>query len=839
MTRTFLYPTLLLLFCFSAITAVQAQTPTKQANKLYKNYGYKVATHHFEESDNLSVEEMAKLANSYRLNHETRNAEMWYGRVVEQSDEPLYKLYYAQMLQSNKKYDLAKKYYEAYDQAMGSAEGSDRRGQLLAAAIERIENFEHTDVLVENVDNINSGKLDFSPSYHDNGVVFVSTRKADKEDREFKDIWIDDNFMSIFYAASQEDGTLSTPELFSMDLTTKYHEGPVSFTRSEDRIFFTRNDYIKGKRRNNSKGTMKLEIYTAQKMGGTWSEPTPLPFNTKEYEEAHPAVSADGKYLFFSSDRPEGKGGMDIYVSEFKEGQWSDPVNLGDDVNTAGNEIFPYIHDNGTLYFASNGLGGLGGLDIFTSEFISPTEVVKVKNMGTPFNSSMDDFGFVSNLLGTEGYFTSARENGHGQDDIYHFKKSNRKQVLAKICAYDQETMMRIEGVEVSILIEENEYSLNDASDLLVKLRETGEKDTYELRFKKSINQNDLNIDENFTYTTGETGDFDVELDPNQNYVLVAKKDGYIIAQEEFSTTGRDVDFSTEHVEFCIPLAPLNCATLMGTVINEKFDHIIPNAEVLIVNTCTGEETKLLSDANGHFDYPCVECGCAYKFVGSKKHFIDGNTVKLIDDAICGTNAVVEVELYLNPGENPPSDLLAGTYNPNNTNNPYAPYNPVLPNANRYFEGQELREGAVIELKNIFYDFDEYYIRDDAARELDKVVELMNAFPTMTIELGSHTDARGTDKYNKRLANNRANAAVKYLISKGIDSRRLTDRGYGEDQPRNNCGDFVNCSEEEHQFNRRTEIKIITLGADVGVKYIDNAPEKTDYADPNRKFTWK
>jgi len=334
-------------------TQVQAQN-NKVALSLYKKLGYKVSIPKFQDSEGVSQENMTRIANSYRLNHDTENAEFWYSNVVKQSKNAEDFLFYAQALQSNQKYAQAKDYYLQYNDMVGG-ENADRRGELLAASIDRISSFKHTAVEVKNEDVLNTKKLDFSPAYYDDEIVFVSTRDEKKLKSRIKDLWIDDNFMALYKAERNEDGTVSSPELFSEKITTKFHEGPVVFNASGDRVFFTRNDYKSGRRRNNSKGIMKLQIYTSNKDGDEWSKPQSLSINTKEYEEAHPAISPDGNKLYFSSDRAGGQGGMDLYVTEFKGGTWGAARNMGPEVNTKGNDVFPYVHHDGTLYFASNG----------------------------------------------------------------------------------------------------------------------------------------------------------------------------------------------------------------------------------------------------------------------------------------------------------------------------------------------------------------------------------------------------------------------------------------------------------------------------------------------------
>jgi len=774
----------------------QKNKSNKMGNKLFKSYGYKKAIAEFEKSDQLSLEDMIKLADSYRLNHETESAELWYRKVVHQTSNPIHFLYYAQALQSNKKYDLAKSYFIKYDEMIGEKDIADQRGRLLAAAIDRMAEFEHTDAKVENVKIANSEKLDFSPAFYNNGVVFVTSRTPSSKKESFKDQWIDDNFMSLFYAPLLVKGSLAEPSMFSLNLSSKYHEGPVSFTNTGRRIFFTRNDLTKGKRRENSEGVTKLEIYTSFNTLGKWSEPERLPFNTLEHEEAHPSISIDGQYLFFASDRPGGFGGMDLYVSKNIDGKWMDPVNLGAEINTAGNEVFPYVDNDKTLFFASDGLGGLGGLDIFRVNMAEDNIWTGLKNIGTPFNSSKDDFGYITNFLGTEGYFTSAREGGNGKDDIYRFTKKSDERLMANLCVYDAISNGPIENVEVSILIQKDSLlNITRKTDTYLELADHNVGSNEQIKFKKEDNLTGNAEGANFNYVTNEKGEISVKLERNQDYIIIARKHDYVISKEKFST--RHLERGASIFEHCMPMDNLNCVRLDGTVINKKYGKTVPNAEVIVINLCNGEEVELKSDENGAFELPCLECGCDFKFKASKKYFSPDEQQKLISIEQCKNRNTLILKLALGEDipEKPPVATVKKTSPPE-----------VI------FEGQVLREGAIIEIKNILYDYDKDFIRKDASIELDKVVALMYQYPKMILEFGSHTDARGSKTYNSDLSQRRAEKAVQYISSKGIDVQRIIARGFGEDTPRNRCVDNVNCSEDEHQRNRRTEIRILHLG---------------------------
>ncbi len=812
------------------VTAIQAFAQQKKAEQTYKELGYKAAIPLIENKEDLSTEDLIKIANAYRLNHDVVNAELWYSQVVQESEEAIHLLHYAQALHSNEKYDLAKAYYRKYQVKMGG-NGPDQRGANLADAIEDIQDFKHTNIKIKNESAINTGKLEFSPAYYENGIVFVSTldpkkRKKNgklKEENEDLDLWINDNFMTLYYANKNEDNELENVEVFSGNLSTKYHEGPVTFDKSGERIFFSRNQYLKGKKRMDKKGIMKMNIYSATKSGNDWNNVKELPWNTQEYEEVHPTLTADGNRLYFASNRPGGQGGMDLYYSDFQGGEWQEPINLGDKINTAGNEIFPFIHEDGTLYYASDGWGGFGGLDIFSAEQTEEKVWLNPINIGTPFNSPKDDFGFILNMTGTEGYLSSAREGGSGKDDIYSFNMKDKNQlnnqkIKAKICVYDQLTDERIEGVEIFIKKTENGTNGNLEEDFTMRLVETEIDNEYLLKLTKDLDelgQQDLQK------ITDSNGAINVELDAGADYLFIAKKGGYQIAKYPLQTKAKNIQ---QRIDFCMPLAKATCMTLQGKAVNSKYESQIPNAKITLVNLCTGEEETTISDANGNYTFPCLPCKCEFLLIGEKNYFKTANAeTNTLGDG-CEVGDVVTQNLVFTLGKDESEPELA-THNPQPATRNPQPAQPI-----------DLTVGNTIELKNIYYDFDKYYIRSGSAESLDWVVKLMRKYPSLVLELTSHTDARGTTNYNNWLSRKRAKSAVKYITDRGISPFRLQANGYGETQIRNHCGDEVDCSEAEHQYNRRTEIRVLAFERkDVQVYYLDNEPEKIDYAPINRQ----
>jgi outer membrane protein OmpA-like peptidoglycan-associated protein/tetratricopeptide (TPR) repeat protein len=802
---------LLLLFCIT----LSAQSESK-ADKIYNQLGYKEAIQLYRSGD-LTLEKMERIAHGYRLNHDTQNAEKWYSQIADESDDPLNLLYYAQALHSNGNLEKAKEYYQKYD---AKKTGNDKRGQLLAGAIERISSFTNNESIeVSLAKTINSPKLDFSPAYFHNGVVFVSNRQPEgvmKKGFSEKDLWTGDDYNTHYFAKENTDGSLAKPEVFSLNLDDKFHEGPLIFSKSGDQVFFTRNISKKKKSKE-----YNLKIFTAYQEGDDFMNTEKLDLGDPEANDAHPALSPGGQRLYFASNREGGYGGMDIWMSTFSGGEWSSPENLGPNINTAGNEVFPFIYEDGTLYFASDGWGGLGGLDIFYAQSNEKNNTWQApENLGKPFNSSKDDFSYILNPLGTEGYFTSARDGGSGLDDIYHFKltkpQGNIKkepQVFAKICTFDEQNNSRLAGVQVNVLVEASDGSFEGTQgDFIVKLTPTDTDGEYAISFKKRDPFGDVSS-ENDTYHTNNEGHFDLEVKPGRKYIFIAKMDGYHETRQEFSSD----DLRSQNGEFCIPLRPAECLSLYGTVKNRRYGNNIPKATVTLIDLCSGDALTTTTDEEGFYEFPCVPCGCDFIIRGEKTNFKEDNGLASTVDMECVPGEAISTDLRLNPVYEPDGTRAIvkqenGGYNPNVNTSPNGGNGPVEVNPNGYLPPNVddlLARGLPIELKDIYYDFDEFYIRTpDADSDLDKLVKVLKRNPELYVELGSHTDSRGTYDYNIELSARRAEAAVAYIVEQGIEPDRITARGYGETELVNECSDGVTCSERDHQMNRRTEVKV-------------------------------
>ncbi len=642
-------------------------------------------------------------------------------------------------------------------------------------------------VIVRNATLINTEHLEFSPAFYQNGIVYVTSRRNSGS----VDPKTGETFFELYYAELDIDGMPLSPQEFSINLNSQVHEGPVSFNRSWDKLYFTRNNMSKDGTRADGKGISRLKIYEATKGKYDWENVRELPFNSDNYSVMHPALSPDGHRLYFASDMPGGYGGFDLYMSEKVGDAWSLPINLGPDINTAGNEVFPFMHESGILFFASNGHKGLGGLDIFMVN-MRGSQWSKATNLGEPFNSSRDDFGLILNPEGNLGFFSSDRAGGYGKDDIYQLRIKglsyfNRNLELpAKIVSFNSLTNERVPGVQIYLFERDKDGYLRD-------------NEAYEVEVKPSLGnpeQLELTLSRKSATRLGEpslvtdaNGEAISQLQAEKDYFIIAVRSGYKTREFQYSTVGEQ---GAQTIR--IPLEESRCVSLTGQIRSTDKGEPISYAKVRLLNETSNEEQYIRTNIDGIFER-CLPLNCQYKITAEKDGFASEATTLSTVGLNPDEPTPLQVELQLRAVEE----------------DPFA---------------APLHTGSVIVLENIYYDFDKSAIRSGAARELDALATLMKQYPEMRIELSSHTDSRGSTKYNLELSKKRAASAKQYLVSKGIAADRITARGMGESQIRNRCVDGVKCSEEEHQYNRRTEVRIIHLGAPLKIQYAEGDPFK-------------
>ena len=586
-----------------------------------------------------------RMAECNRLINSTAKAVSGYMNALryDYPDSILY-LRLGQMQQKNGRYADAIKNYDAYLQydptsvlAFNGVEGSQK-------ALEWKKN--PTRYVVKRMDKFNSRRGEFSPMLlgpdYDQ-LYFASSRSKDK-DQKISAITGQNN-NNFYVIKKDEQGNWLQPEELEDEVNTEFDEGTPSFTPDGNTMYYTYCTQA-------PEGDRTAEIYMSSRSSAKWGKGSKVEILKDSVTAlAHPSVSPDGRWLYFVSDAVGGQGGKDIFRARINGNDFGPMENLGPEINTPGDELFPYVRDSVTLYFASNGHPGMGGLDIFRATLDS-TEHWHVENMRSPINSNGDDFGITFEGVHERGFFSSNRNDARGYDHLYSFE-------LPVIT-------VKIEGIVFDV----DEVPIEGATVRIVG--------------RDGLNAKVL---------TMKNGEYEVELERDIRYVMMASARGFL---------------------------------------NQNFE------------LKTGAEEK---------------------------------------------NETYIVDFYLSPITKP------------------------------------------VVIENIFYDFDKATLRPESKTALDEMIKMLNDNPNVTIELGAHTDRKGTDKYNEGLAQRRAQSVVDYLIAGGIAPDRLEAKGYGESVPKVinkkmarehdflHEGDTLSApfiekltpeqQEIADQINRRTEFKVL------------------------------
>ncbi len=656
---------------------------------------------------------------------------------------------------------------------------------------------------------INNNYSNFGTTFYgDDQVVYASPRK---KSFIIRNVWEENNqpFLDLYMGEIAIDGQLNHVKPFSSKINSRYHEGDVAFSKDKKTVYFSRNNFYKGKVYKNDKGISLIHLYRAKiNDKGEWVDIEPMPFNNNNYQTGHPTLSADGKTLYFISDMPGGFGGTDIYKATINEdGSVGKAVNLGPEINSPGREMFPSISGNDELYFSSDGRGdGLGELDIYASK-IYTNSITKPRNLGAPINSNKDDFSFIINYETRRGYFSSNREGGKGDDDIYTFIQNipidfNCYQ-NAKVTVTDKKTGKLLPGSNVILY--------NSNGEIL----------------KKEI--------------VGENGTVSFRVDCNKSYKVEGGKEGYTVDSKEFYTTeNEDLDvplvlaldeFRFAQGKCIVNINPIyfdfdksdirdDAKIELNKVVDvmKKYPEIIIEGGSHTDSRGSGIYNMKLSEerAKATFNYiisqgispnrisargygetqlvnKCadgVNCTDEQHQVNRRTEFVIVNrdSVQKKYPEVCTVNSITTKQQFNIPEFN--KDSISTSI--------------VLPK-----EFINKGEQLFINLEPIIFDLNSSYINKNTKKALNKVVFLMLKYPTIKVECGSHTDSRASEKYNNWISERRANRCVDYMVSRGIDVSRVVPKGYGESQLINNCTEVVKCTEIEYAKNRRTEFKIL------------------------------
>lgn len=847
-----LYKKFIIFFYLTIVNfALFAQNTSKlfqKANTQFEALGYAKAIELYETTlkkpkgatDEEIVKARINLALSYKLVKDYSNAERVYREVL--TANPILKgedikayRHFAQVLTSNSKFEEANKYWQKFNEL----QEQDKRG------LEFIKLNSNREALERNAGSykieyvgINSSSSDFSPVYYKKGLVFVSGRSANSGIRRVFN-WDASSFLDLYYledlkalgtetsgasaigSSSQTPTTKAPPiskklgddyytpptandtktigrkgneyitgskdldyeenptiptEKFSKKLNSKYHEGPCTFFHDGSKIVFTRNSEIGGGGffgQKKNAAINRLKLYTAEYEDNDWRKIKEIPFNSNDYSCGHPTLTVDDKIMYFVSDMPGGYGGTDLWMTRYNNGEWTKPQNLGGTINTRGNEMFPYIDERGNLYFSSDGHPGLGDLDIFFIPMNTATGQAsgKVRNLGAPLNSNKDDFGIITDSERRTGFLSSNRKRGGIDDDIYKFTRLGTlygcREVVVNV--YDNETKKPFDRIKFEYETKGDGNSRESAitSSLgTIKLCLEADND-FNFYIKQNGFQTEIVNFSNKDASDYESSKLDIYL---KKEIIVVDKSKKTV--EKKSQTQNETLVTRRNGN---PVSTI----FRGIVTAGKDSTPIAGVKIKFINQCTGAVQEMITGSDGSYEFK-RELNCDYILESFKEDF--GRS----------------------------SELVAKVEEKRSIINIFRKKTPV-PNTGSLFDTKLYKVGDVVKLDNIYYDSDSYKIRKDAARELEKLVNTMQKNPNMIIEIRSHTDTRGNALDNLNLSQRRVNEVVDFLAQKGIARTRMRGVGKGESEPVNGCGDGIQCTEAEHQRNRRTEFKILSI----------------------------
>lgn len=648
MSKTINYSLIFICILWAASACSPGKRALVKGYNSYSNGEYDVAVGHYQTAIDNGVEVAEsnyKIAEAYRLSNRLQEALPYYEAAIEMGiPDSSAVFHYALALKQNGRYDKAKEELQQYLKmsADTTLEYTERARQEVDN-LEKLGNILSKEVYfeIENLEAVNSDGAEYAPVVQRDMFYFTSSRGSEKVYKA-----TGTGFTSIFRApVSGEKILIDQAATLGEEFATEgINEGCITFSPDGGIMIFAKGN--SGKR----KGNRDVNLYISRYQKGSWTTPEFMNISDPDAWDSTPSFSRDGRTLYFASNRKGGYGGIDLYSARMdSRGRWSDVRNMGNTINTPGNEMFPYVSDDGKLYFSSDGHPSVGALDIFVA--VRKDGEITIENLGPPVNSTGDDFGISFTSI-KDGYFTSNRAGGKGDDDLYAFVNNDPN---LKIVNYF------LAGITVTTDDETGEEEILDGVNVRLVYPEG----------KTTINSEETDAE----------GDFKFKVEGGSNYELIGEKDGYFTTRVPFSTIGKT----------------------------------IPQEEL----------TEMVTDTTF--------------------------TTKLVLNKIVIDKAIV--------------------------------------------------------LENIYYDFDQSYITDAAAVELDKLVKIMEDNPQISIELSSHTDARGDNDYNQKLSQRRAEAAVQYLIDSGINPARITAKGYGESQLI--VKNAVN--EEQHEINRRTEFKVVRV----------------------------
>ncbi len=735
------------LFLLGSTSTIFAQKESfKKADKLYKQREYAAAIPMYEAA--LKAKDKAsarfKLAYCYRMLNQMQKAEELYASLIgEKRIKAITYFYYGEALMSNGKYDEAKVWFKEFDRL----KPEDGSGARMAKACDEVRYIQpyFNDIKITSF-NQNSPVDDTAPVFFNNGIIFSSDRKAGIGFLKQKSRWTGREYIKLYFSEQLPDGSFAKPKSYSRKLNAlNKNTSCISVTADSTTAFFTRNSMLA------SRGNVyNMQLYQASSTDGQrWKNVELLPFSNNELNYMHPAVSPDGQSLYFVSDSKKGNGGTDIYVSKRTKKGWSNPQNLGPTINTAANEGFPFLHEDGRLFFCSKGHTGYGGFDIFFSEQDEAGNWSAPVNLGQPINSSFDDITIFLKKGGQTGLFTSSRAGG--DDDIFLFE------ILPAGAGIVLETdRLPAEVENLTDLATTVDTTRIASAESLLPDTSSPELDRTEVIVKEE-NQRIIPIEKaEMVLDSMETDSQEIE-----------------IVNEINATEQLETEESTSSEETPQALAS---AILADTL----FEVASAREEESFIEAVTASETVVAEEK-----MPVIATTPQPK---EAQQLITIN----MDTTVQETEAK-RIEAVAIPTKEAEVDSEKNIYE-------------------AWFQliaEQPIAEANTVQIQGVQFPAGAHKIAPSFTKNLDTLVVFLKRHPSLEVEICGHTWSLGNDQKNWELSKKRARSIVAYLMRHGIHNKRLSFKAFGETLLVNGCSNGVKCSEADHLRNERLEMKVI------------------------------
>lgn len=754
---------------------------------------------------------MEKLADCYRMTGDLEKAEEWYRKAITTGNQnTTCRLNYAKVLQSNGKYQEAKDQFLLYEDVSGEFETGDKYIASCELGMKVRDDKLRYDI--QPVSRLNTGASDIVAINSDNEIVFATNGRR-KDIGTSKKPHSSSSDYDFYRAKKRIDGSVVDIRPVKGHANSRYDDVGAVKMPGSDLVLFTRSGKQKGKQKKVGGGSSgnHTAIVGAKIKGKKWDDVESMPFSAADgNRNFHPAAHPSGDIVVFASDRPGGYGGVDLYMVKRENGKWGQPVNMGPEVNSEGDELFPTFNRTGNLFFASDGHVGYGGLDLYTADY-EDDRWKNSTNMGAGINSSKDDFGIVWDSKTSSGYFNSNR-NGETGDDIYRFKRTPG--MLGQV--FDGMSREPVPGSIVRI----KDIAGNEKIIITDGAGQFGEPCKLNCGYLVTVDAPGFHTWRDTFWTKNIPQGRDVNMDIFLEVEQLFEMNGRVVDALADSLLGgseisiinnkklaRTLNATADSADYRVRLKPGDDYTVIF-----RQEEYIPRIMNISLTNFRGVEvrTKIVPMVKG--DYLLIEGSIIEDGRGvtpishAAIDIVDNRNQTVIDSAMSLRNGTFWVAV--------PWDSMAN-------------YSIIASKAgyfssSSHIDVREEKETSIsLALRDADFGLDNSikvinygYNRTDldllSKKDLNEIFFFLTQNPNAKLEVRSHTDSRGSKRYNLELSRRRSQAVIDFIQARRpIPDDRFISWGFGEEYLLNDCVDRKPCGEEDHAINRRTEIKVV------------------------------